>query len=349
MLHKVVADHLADAVVDFVIGQYKLAEGGLIPAPDRRVGPRNVIIGGVAYPSIVEGVAHTRIVGQYPRSGCTLVSNWEIDMVPDEHGSGSRRGLELLEFEWQFAPPDIFEERTELTWSERKFVVAEGKVTARFQTSGGPTAWPMLASELHQVVMTQFLAAQVLSHRAFTLSRPTFARLRPDGGRDLFVAAEPARMTLKMGRPDIRHTDAAGNVIYDSRLERTQRRRSIAELGAQHAGDPILDSILRSYGAAVNDPGNELVHLYEIRDALARLFGSARAACAALGISRSEWKRLGDLANDEPFTQGRHRGRHPRQLRDATEGELEEGRGIARKMVEGYLRHLAAGGQSPRG
>jgi hypothetical protein len=95
----------------------------------------------------------------------------EIDMVPDEDSSSARGGLELLEFEWQFRPPDLFEERTELTWSERKFGVDAGKVTAQFETSGGPDAWPMLASELHQVVLTQFLAAQVLSHQRFTLSR----------------------------------------------------------------------------------------------------------------------------------------------------------------------------------
>jgi hypothetical protein len=73
-----------------------------------------------------------------------------------------------------------------------------------------------------------------------------------------------------MGTPDIRHTDALGNVVHDSRLERIERRRSLAKLAARAAGDPVVDSILRGYSAAVNDPGNELVHLYEIRDALKR-------------------------------------------------------------------------------
>lgn len=179
-----------------------------------------------------------------------------------------RSRLDILEFEWSFTPPDLFEERAELSWSGRTFIADAGKVVARFETSGGPDAWPLLANELHQIVRTQFLAAQVLSHLPFALSRPTYARLRPDGGRDFFIIAETARLTLKMGAPEVRTTDATGNVVYDSRKERVERRKSFAGLAANGAGDPVVDSILRSYGAAVNDPGNELVHLYEIRDAL---------------------------------------------------------------------------------
>jgi hypothetical protein len=251
-------------------------------------------------------------------------------------------GPEVLEFEWAFTPPGFFEERTELSWSGGTFIIDAGKVTTRFETTGGQNWWQSLANELHQIVLTQFLAAQVFSHRQFTLSRPSFARLRPDGGRDFFVTAEPGRLTLKMGTPDIRHTDALGNVVYDSRLERIERRRSLATLAARAAGDPVVDSILRSYSAAVNDPGNELVHLYEIRDALAHSFGGEAPARAALGITDADWRRLGALANAEPLTQGRHRGQHPRRLREATEDELDQARRIARAMIESYLKYVAA-------
>jgi hypothetical protein len=260
-------------------------------------------------------------------------------MVSDEDSSSSSSGLELLEFEWHFTPPDLFEERTELVWSGRTFVLDAGNVTTRFETTGGQNWWQSLANELHQIVLTQFRAVQVLSHEKFTLTRPTFARVRLDGGRDFFVTVEPARLTLKMGTPEIRHTDSLGNVVYDSRLKRIERRKSLAELAARAAGDPVADSILRSYSAAVSDPGNELVHLYEIRDALAHCFGGEAAASATLRINESEWRRLGALANGEPLTQGRHRGQHLRQLRDATEEELEQAREIARSMIEAYLRH----------
>jgi pimeloyl-ACP methyl ester carboxylesterase len=89
-----------------------------------------------------------------------------------------------------------------------------------------------------------------------------------------------------------------------------------------------------SFNALGKDPDNELVHLYEIRDALTERLPDARTK---LGITRSEWSRFGQLANDEPLRQGRHRGTNVGNLRDATEGELQEARRIARKMIEAYL------------
>lgn len=134
--------------------------------------------------------------------------------------------LSTIEFEWRFTPPDLFEDRMELSWRERTFVIDGGKVIARFETSDGSDTWPLLANELHQIVHAQFLAVQVLTPLRYTLSRPTYARVRPDGGRDFFVTVETGRINLKMGRPDVRTTDAAGKVVYDSRRERLARRRS---------------------------------------------------------------------------------------------------------------------------
>ena len=92
----------------------------------------------------------------------------------------------------------------------------------------------------------------------------------------------------------------------------------------------------------MRDPNNELVHLYEIREALSTKFAGENAARSALGISSSQWARLGQLCNNEPLWQGRHRGKTGGALRDATEGELTEARGIARAMIEAYLQHLQA-------
>ena len=100
--------------------------------------------------------------------------------------------------------------------------------------------------------------------------------------------------------------------------------------------------MLRSYEAAVRDPDDELIHLFEIRDALAAKLGrkAREKARAKLGITRAAWQRLGSLANDAPINQGRHRGEHAGKLRDATRDELEEARQIARGMLQAYLRSL---------
>jgi hypothetical protein len=61
---------------------------------------------------------------------------------------------------------------------------------------------------------------------------------------------------------------------------------------------------LTSYASAVSDPRNELVHLYDVRDALSTHFRGEQNARAALNIPQSEWRRLGVLANVEPIEQG---------------------------------------------
>jgi hypothetical protein len=103
-------------------------------------------------------------------------------------------------------------------------------------------------------------------------------------------------------------------------------------------GDALLGKMLQSSHAAVEDPADELVHLYEIREALQRHFGGERKAKAALGLTDAMWKPLGRLACDEPVRQGRHRGAHLEELREATPGELKQARKIARELIEAYVR-----------
>ena len=93
--------------------------------------------------------------------------------------------------------------------------------------------------------------------------------------------------------------------------------------------------MLDSYSRAVEDPANESIHLYEIRDALAAHYTSHRKARAALGIEPGEWDRVGVLAIVEPILQGRHRG-HSGNLRPATHEELLEVRQIVRRWIETF-------------
>jgi len=81
---------------------------------------------------------------------------------------------------------------------------------------------------------------------------------------------------------------------------------------------------------------NALVHLYEIRDALAKHYGDEQSARDALSISKTKWDRLGILTNVEPLEQGRHRGKHPTGRRAATESELDEARQLAWRWIMAF-------------
>jgi hypothetical protein len=98
--------------------------------------------------------------------------------------------------------------------------------------------------------------------------------------------------------------------------------------------------MLKSYQMAVKEPRNELVHLYEIRDALFTQFKKKKNAIKQLCITEKDWDIIGDLANARPLEQGRHRGKSVGNLRPADKNELETSRKAASYLVEKYLSHL---------
>lgn len=246
----------------------------------------------------------------------------------------------VVVLEWTFAPPDYFEEVIGISRQDYTMTIAQGKVQAKIDFRIYE-ANPSMRRELHDGLNDRFLGVQLLTHRAYELSSTTMTRVHSDGRRDIFIEPEPARLLISGGTVDFQVTDKDGNVISDSKQDRIEKKKSLAELVTTHgATDGLLASLLLSYDAAVRDSNNELVHLYEIREALTKKFGGENATRSALGISSSQWSRLGHLCNNEPLRQGRHRGKTGGVLRDASEGELTEARGSARAMIKAYLRHL---------
>jgi hypothetical protein len=243
--------------------------------------------------------------------------------------------------EWAFSPADYFEEPSEIHRDNYTMTIANGKVEARVESPVYDKD-PSLRQALHDALTGLFLGVQLLVHKPFTLSGPTVIRLNPDGQRDIQVELDPIGIKLGISM-EIQVLDKDGKVLRDSRRERIEKKKSLAaRVENLRAKDPLLAALLQSYDKAVRDPDNELVHLYEIRDALSKRFGEGNAARLALGISSGAWTRLGKLANDEPLRQGRHRGKSAGTLRDATDSELVEVRNIARSMIESYLLYLEA-------
>ncbi len=246
---------------------------------------------------------------------------------------------EVYLLEWAFTPAEYFEEPVDFDCGPCSIHIADGKAEARVPPAQYP-ADHSARNQLHAELDARFMVAQVLSHKPYTLSKPSLSRLHPDGRKDPCIFPEAATLVISGSTIDFVHRGADGNLIHDTKRERINARIELSQLTARYIIDAVANAILRSYAAAVNDPRNELVHLYEIRDSLSQHFGGEPAATSAVGISAVQWSRLGQLANNEPLTQGRHRGRQLGALRDATTSELSEAREIARRMVEGYLRHL---------
>ena len=246
---------------------------------------------------------------------------------------------DVVILEWTFTPKDYFEDEIHIERDDYEMIINDGLVEARISPEVYDEEHKMRDS-LHKNLDDRFLGVQLLTHRPYKLSKASMYRLHPDGRKDVTVFPESCVMTITAGNVDLVVKDKDGNIISDSRRERVEKKKELAELAETYSSDPVAASLLASYKAAVNDPDNELVHLYEIRDALSKLFSGEKEAHKALKISASEWSRLGQLANSEPLKQGRHRGKSAGGLRDASEEELTETRKIARNFVEAYLVYL---------
>lgn len=243
--------------------------------------------------------------------------------------------------EWAYSPSDFLEDIPSLTLGDH---------TVAFNGGAALVTLPLTAYQDNNTVREQLTAAlqdvfeavQAVRSEPYTLKGPSVICTDSEGRRGVTIVAESAVARTTAFPPDILIHDAAGNVIMDTKQERHDRIRRMAELAQKHRQtDAPARAILSSYGAARRDPANALVHLYEIREALATHFGGEKAALTSLRVSRAKWKQFGALANDEPVMQGRHRGTHVGALRSATAEELEFAQAFARELIYAYLESLA--------
>lgn len=245
-------------------------------------------------------------------------------------------------FEWEFSPPDYFEESFQVVRDEYTLSVQPGKASARVPAAVYARD-PSVRQRIQASLNDRLLGVQLLTFRPYTLSSARRIREHPDGRRDIFIELEAATAVAIGGTVDLRLTAADGTVFSDTKAERIAEKRLLAErIEKYRPTSPTLASMLSSFGAATRDPQNELVHLYEVRDALGAELGGKSGAIKSLGITAAAWSRLGQLCNDEPLRQGRHRGKSGGNLRDATDDELSEARELARSMLRAYVSFLAS-------
>lgn len=244
---------------------------------------------------------------------------------------------DILVLEWTFSPSNFFEASVAISRDDYDITIGDGKVEVKMEP-GIFKSDPGIKDIIEDSLNDRFRGVQLLSHEKYELSYVGRSRLYPDGHKEIFI--EMNEIIVFKEQADLVATKN-GVVVYDSRKERTAQKAELAALAGKYGSiDRLAKSILSSYHTAVTDPNNELVHLYEIREALNKKFGSEEQTLSALGFSREKWKTLGRLANNEPIKQGRHRGKFIRVLRDATEAELKAAREVGRDLILAYLKFL---------
>lgn len=249
--------------------------------------------------------------------------------------------IPALELRWTYTPEEFFEEPFTVTYSGREISIQNGIVVATITLSSLEND-PTVRTNVESQVASIFLGVQVQSHIRFELSKPTVTILNGDGTRGTVIECEPGHAVCRGYPADLRYTREDGTIV-DTREQRIRQKRTLGELAALLAPtDQALARMLKSYNAAVRDPPDELVHLYEIRDSAAARFGNQASAISALQVSKKAWSRLGQICNELPLKEGRHRGKAAATLRAATEDELTEARALSAALIEAYMSYLRA-------
>lgn len=140
----------------------------------------------------------------------------------------------IVILDWHFSPPDFFEETITISRNDYTMVIENGKVEAR-TTAAAYDANVSMRNELHEALNDRFLGVQLLSHMPYELSKPRGTKLHPDGRKDFFIELEGAQLKLTGGTVDFQVTDKHGNVVSDSRKDRIEKKKSLAELVAHTA------------------------------------------------------------------------------------------------------------------
>lgn len=244
----------------------------------------------------------------------------------------------IVYLEWSYTPKNYFEEPLVVEKEGYKLEADAGKAKAFLheELQGSDSA---VFDKIHEELENCFQAVQIVTHKGYSLSRYSLFKEYPDGRKDVNIFPGTDNCLIFEGKADIKCTKSDGTV-EDAKAARLDEERLLIALISKFRGDKVGDAILNSYDSAVKEPTNELIHLYEIREGLSVKFGGKRNVEKVLGISDTEWSDFGRLANDEPVRQGRHRGKNPGDLRNATVEELDMARQFAKKLMLEYLKFL---------
>lgn len=243
--------------------------------------------------------------------------------------------------EFAYTPANYFEEPLCIEKEEYRLEIDSGKIKVILKGTGDEKNTEFF-DKIQKEIENYFQAIQLVTHKNYSLSKYSLLKEYPDGRKATTVFPDPVIGDFCMCSADIKITSADGTVISDTKRERIDEEKFLAELISKFKNkDKIVQAVLKSYDSAVADPANELIHLYEIRESLCIKFGDKKNVKDILGITDTEWRNFGKLANTS--REGRHRGKVLDNLRKATVEELTMARRFAKKLILEYLKLLDRG------
>lgn len=250
--------------------------------------------------------------------------------------------VDKVKLEWGYEPVQYHEESFSLEANGIEIKMDNGTASAEIPPSFLPQDRSLesvhkylddLSKDLARTIKSYLISVQLIrGYASISLSEKPARRFTLESGKEPvaanMVAHSKFTVELTVSAPE-------------SQMKKVQKeQKELALLVRNHLEDSTFKQPLQSYENALNKPQDMLIHLYEIRDALKRKFGGKEAR-EELGISKTDWNKLGELCNAMPLKEGRHRGKHaPEELRDAKPEELEKAKEIARDLIKSYVYYL---------
>ena len=267
----------------------------------------------------------------------SLNTNKESDIL----NTDTRQMVTKTILHFQYKPIDFFE--VPFQYSDPKYTMTLENGVAEIILSEPLKGVPeKLQMEIINRVRSILNGRMLSKHESFELGSISILNHFADGNMTTShtIQGVASIIKLKTYPPDILLKDSTGKVIRDTKAERIAEEQLFMGLIADSADKhPLLNKLIESYKSAVSDPADELVHLFEIIDALKRHYDNKEEAIKQLKLPEHKWDRLHKLSNDEPLKEGRHRG-SKKTLRYATDDEISEARKIAYEMIKAFVSTL---------
>jgi hypothetical protein len=194
--------------------------------------------------------------------------------------------------------------------------------------------------EIESEIKSALFAGQIYSDRPFVLEFQKY--LVASMGTEIEIFMSPD-VHIRQANPPKEIKNANGEMIFDFSVKDVASLQS--ELNRYSLVDKTLRHILESYNEAYNNQENEFFYLYQIQDALAKLFTPKGEPDAVnleskIGISFDSCKKFTRITNNSRYFQSRHRGRTFGGEEWAPTDEIWRARNHAKELIIRYLHYL---------
>jgi hypothetical protein len=162
--------------------------------------------------------------------------------------------------EWIYDPADLFEAPYQHTGVDFDLLVDAGRAVVTLRVPQDPVS-PDVEARVSAAIERVFLVRQLQMRRKYSLDGPMIYQHVENRMSTAFRVRSTA-IVFTAGHADFITTDAAENIVRDTRAERIAAHHSDLDSLVPKLGRSItLRSMCESYARSITDPNNALVHL----------------------------------------------------------------------------------------